>query len=262
MTELSIIIPNYNTKNFLEKCLYSIKENPPSSTYEVIVIDDASEDGSREMIEKKFPLVKLIWNKKNLGLSKSFNIAIRKSSGSFILLLNSDTLIFPKSIDEMLSTLEANPDAGIAGCRLLNKDGSTQFTFGYFPFPFSFIKRKLFKKKLKEKREPFAVDWVCYACVLIKREVIQDIGLFDEDFVFYNEEIDYSYRAKKKGWNTIYTPRASIIHFQGGWVNTKGTDYMRENTLRSNYLFLKKHKGIFEAVPAVVFLKLKYLFGK
>lgn len=258
MVELSIVIPSHNTRDFLEKCLKSIKENPPSMSYELIVVDDASTDGSRQMVEKEFPLVKVIRNQKNSGFSKSSNSGIRKSKGRFILLLNSDTLILPGAFDEMISNLERNAKAGIAGCRLLNKNHSTQFTYGYFPFLSSFITNKFFKKKVKEK-EPFAVDWVCAAFFLIKRETIQDTGLLDEDFIAYNEEVDYCYRAKKKGWNTIYVPTISIIHFQGASINMVGREWMRKNALRSNYLFLKKHGRPIEAILAVIFLKLKQL---
>jgi len=262
MAELSIIIPNYNTKDFLGKCLNSIKKNAPSCSYEVIVVDDASTDNSIEMIKKKFPEVKLIKNKKNLGFSKSLNAGIRNSKGNFVLLLNSDTIILPNAFDEMLSALKGNKEAGIAGCRLLNKDNSVQFTFGYFPFFSTFIKRNIFGFRLKEKNEPFPVDWVCTACFLIKRKTIKETGLLDEDFAAYNEEVDYCYRAKKKGLLTLYVPNASIIHLQGGAINKKGPEYMKENTLKSNYVFLKKHKGIYEALLAVIFLKLRYLLGK
>ncbi|MEW6295835.1 MAG: glycosyltransferase family 2 protein [Candidatus Diapherotrites archaeon] len=260
--ELSIIIPNYNTKGYLEKCLNSIKKNAPSCSHEVIVVDDASRDNSVEMIKKKFREVKLITNEKNLGFSKSLNKGIKESKGSFVLFLNSDALLLPHSINGMISALKCNSKAGIAGCRLLNKDNSVQFTFGYFPFFSTFIKRNIFGFRLKEKNEPFAVDWVCAACFLIKRKTIKEIGLFDEGFETYNEEVDYCYRAKKKGLLTLYVPSASIIHFQGGAINKKGFEYIKENTIKSNYVFLKKHKGIHEAVIAAIYLKLKYLLGK
>lgn len=221
--KLSIIIVNFNTKDLLRDCIQSIirsipLNHPLSSNYEVIVIDNASTDNSVSMVKKEFPQVKLIKNKRNLGFSKANNQGIKKTRGEYILLLNSDTEIINNALKEIIDFAESKKDLGIAGPKLLNPDGRPQpSTAPFYTLPVTFLSLFGGDKFLRCSPSKTAkVAWVSGACFLIKKSVTDKIGLLDENFFMYVEEMEYCYRAKKAGFQVYFYPQAEVIHHVRG----------------------------------------------
>lgn len=216
---LSIIIVNFNTHDLLKNCLASIF-NQKGVEYEVWVVDNASQDGSTQMVEKDFPQVKLIKNKKNLGFAKGNNVAIRKAQSKYLFLLNSDTILKDQALIKIYDFLESNPKAGILGVKILNPDGSSQPSVGKFyglantllmlfgGERFGFLRRSLAKTT--------EVDWVSGAAMIVRREVVDKIGLLDERMFMYMEEVEFCFRAKKCGFKTYFFPQPEVIHFIRG----------------------------------------------
>ena len=194
---VSIIIVNWNEKEMLRKCLESIKSNTIYYPYEIIVVDNNSNDGSQEMIKMYFPWVKLIENKENLGFSRANNIGIKTSKGEYVLLLNNDTEVKKGWLMNLIEFAENNKKFGVVGPKLLYQDGSVQQLKGY-------------PDTSKE------VDFVTGAAFLIKREVINKVGLLDEGFSpIYYEDKDYCMRVLKAGYKIGYTSSSVIVHHCG-----------------------------------------------
>lgn len=242
--EVSIIIVNYNTKDLLRNCLNSIINTTSDLSYEIIVSDNNSKDGSVEMIKSEFPKVLLIENEINGGFAYGNNKGIKISSGDFIFLLNSDTIILNDAIFKMLQYMKENKKIGILGPKLLNPDLTDQTSVFAYPTIFKefasifeikkLLNNKLFKKfimkisikflsndvnqylnNFKAKREIETVEVLVGAAMLIRREVIEKIGGLDEDYFMYYEEIDYCLNSAKHGWPCVFYPEAEIIHLIG-----------------------------------------------
>lgn len=235
---LSIIIVNWNVKNLLKRCLSSIYkstnlgEGKEDSSFEVFVVDNGSKDESVEMVQKEFPQVKLIINKENLGFAKANNQAIKQAQSEFILLLNPDTEILHKnSFLKMVDFMKTHPDCGIAGCKLLNTDRTLQLSIRKFPtlisqiitltkapnlFPWLIKKYLGFNNDYQRTQE---VDQVMGSFFMIRKKVIEQIGLLDENFWAWFEEVDFCKRAKNIGWKIYYTPEVEIIHHKGQSFN-------------------------------------------
>ena len=223
--DLSIIIVNYNTKNFLRRCLESLISN-----YEIIVVDNNSSDGSPLMVTKEFPQVKLIKNKKNLGFAKANNLAIKKSSGRYILFLNPDTIVQKDTIKTMIKFMEENPKVGASTCRVELTNGQLDQAchrgfptawnaFCYFSglgkiFPKSkfFAGYSLTYLPLNKVHE---IDAGVGAFLIVRREAGEQVGWFDEDYFWYGEDLDFCYRLKQKGWKIMFVPTTKIIHWKG-----------------------------------------------
>lgn len=260
--EVSIIIVSFNTKKLLLDCIESILRHTKGLSYEIIVVDNASTDSSVQAVEnlcRKYKQIKLIKNSKNLGFGAANNQGIKRAKGRYILLLNSDTLFRKNILSGMVSWMDKKENVGIVSCALKNKDGSLQGTGGYFPTivrvfswmtiqdlpfvdylikPFHPVHRlspfrgESFYKRKKE------LDWVTGAFMLIRRQVIKDIGYFDEDFFMYTEEVDYCFRAKKSGWKIYYLPKFSIVHLGGASGREWGHVILEFEGVK---LFYKKH---------------------
>jgi len=228
--DISFSITNYNTKDFLGSCIDSVINGVKEHSNEIIVVDDASSDGSAAMIREKFPQVKIIENEINMGYVKSNNIGIRASSGRYIMSLNSDTVVLDGSIDKIIRFLDNNPNAGAAGPKLLNSDGSIQLQARRgFPTPinslfyFSGLSRLFLNNKLMggylltylDDKATTEVDSLCGAAMIVKRDVIDKVGLMDESYFMYGDDIDWCYRMKQAGWKVYYLPEAEIIHYGG-----------------------------------------------
>lgn len=220
MVELSIIILNYNTCSLLDGCLQSIVNNLKGVSYEIIVIDNNSSDDSRTMVKKKYPEAILKESKENLGYGKGNNIGIKISSGKYILILNSDTLLIKDGIQMLLEYVKTNSKVGIAGPGLLNKDGSKQKSVGVFYTPLNAILMLFGAERLGFLRyapdNPSMVDWVSGACLMIKKEIFDRIGSFDEKLFMYMEDVEFCYRAKQYGILTACFPQAKIFHLVRG----------------------------------------------
>lgn len=216
--DLSVIIVNFNTKDLLRQCLNSVFKQTDGINFEVIVVDNASADGSAGMTKKEFSQAKLIKNAKNLGFAQANNQAFRQAQGEFVLLLNSDTTIKDNALAKLVKFGRSQPDLGIAGPKLLNPDTTVQASAGrFYTLPVTVISLLRGDQFLRISPDKVSrVDWVSGACFLIKKEVIERIGLLDEKFFMYVEEMEYCYRAKKAGYQTYFYPQAKVIHRVGG----------------------------------------------
>ncbi len=253
--DLSIIIVNWKVKDLLEKCLQSIFEQTKNISFEVFVVDNNSGDGSVEMVREKFPQVDLTASQENLGFAKGNNLAIKKSRGRYILLLNPDTEILENALEKMVRFMDANQDCGIAGCKLLNPDLSLQPSVRAFPdlasqifillklhhlFPYSKTMYKYLVQNFDYGKTQ-EVDQVMGAFMMIRREVAEKIGLLDENFWIWFEEVDFCKRAKIAGFKILYTPEAKIIHHFGqSFKQAMGVKKQKDFNRSLSYYF-KKH---------------------
>jgi len=253
--DLSIIIVNYNVKEFIQNLLHSIFKAGCNLKYAIIIIDNASEDGSAEFIKEKFPNVNLIINNKNIGFGKANNIGLSVAKGEYILLVNPDTLIREDTLEKMISFFETNPDAGLAGCKILNPDGSLQLACRRsFPGPWTsfckvtglstlFPNSRLFARynlTYLDENKTHEVDAISGSFMMMKREVYEKVGGFDEQFFMYGEDLDLCYRIQKSGWKVYYTPDTQIIHYKGESTKRSSLDDTKIFYDAMN-LFVKKH---------------------
>ncbi len=247
--DISIIIINWNTRDLLLSCLSSIYENISVTIgYEVIVVDNGSTDGSVDAVKKAYPQVIVIENRKNLGFAAANNIALKKITGRYALLLNTDCILTKGSVDELFNFMEAHTDAGLCCGQLLNPDGSKQNSFANFPCLLSYLSNESLLKlvwpsrypsKYRSYPAPIKVDSCIGACMMIRKKALDEIGAFDEDYFFFFEETDLCYRMKEAGWNIYFVPSARIYHMQGKSVGSGALP--RAMFYRSRYIFLKKH---------------------
>ncbi len=258
--DVSIIIVNWNTRELLRKCIQSIFDKTERCRYEIIVVDNGSSDGSVEMVREIFPEVRLIANPENIGFSRANNKGIEESSGSYIMMLNSDTELRNDAPSMLLELMDQCPEAGASGGMLLNPDGSLQPSCARFAsvgaifFGCRSLKQFLLKFTRSDKNlaAPFLnyeehqsnqeVDWVVGADLMVRREVLNTVGLMDENIFLYAEDWDYCYRIKEAGWKILYEPQARIIHHYGKSTLDK-IDKKVANILNSQQYFYSKHYG-------------------
>ena len=254
MLDLSICIVTLNASDYLSNCLRSIyhqsahfysegvnpgmespSSDPPPAVlsmlnFEIIIVDNGSTDQTIQMLQADFPHARLIANETNTGFTHPINQALRMSSGQYKLVLNPDTIILPGALDELVEFMNSHPDVGICGPKVLNRDGSMQkacrrgvsrpwAAFSYFTgLSKLFPKSKFFGGYLLnylDEDVSHEVDGVSGSCMLIRRELIEQIGYFDERFFAYQEDADYCFQAKKVGWKIFYLPQSQIIHYGG-----------------------------------------------
>ncbi|MDI6616054.1 MAG: glycosyltransferase family 2 protein [Syntrophaceae bacterium] len=248
--DITIVIVNWNTRDLLGDCLQSIYETVSDVTFEVIVVDNASGDGSVAMVRDGFPAVRIIENTQNRGFSAANNQAFAVMRGRYALLLNSDTVLTEGAVHELFSFMEGNAKAAMAGGQLLNRDGSRQNSIANYPTLLSlFMNLPLlevlfpgrYPSKRYEHKEPLAVESVIGACMLVRREAMDEVGILDEGYFFFFEETDWAYRMRSAGWKIFHVPSARIYHLQGMSI---GRD-VRSRILfyRSRYRFFGKWKG-------------------
>ena len=202
--DLSIIIVSYNNKELLRQCLNSIHENVSTDChYEIIVVDNNSQDNAVKMLQEEFPYVAVIDNSENYGFAKANNMGLRIAQGRYIILLNNDTFVLGRSFETLIEYMDAHPEVGAVSPRLLNGDGvTTQFQGGGST-----------KKWLS--KTPRKVSFITGAALLIRQAVYKNVGGLDEKFFFYNEDLDWCTRMLKAGWQIHYVPLASVIHYGG-----------------------------------------------
>jgi GT2 family glycosyltransferase len=223
--DVSVVIVSYNTRAMLDDCLRRVMDSRDVAL-EVFVVDNASSDGSADHVAATFPDVHVIRNPDNRGFAAANNVALGRARGRHLLLLNPDTLVEPGTIATLARVLDARPGVGITGPKVLNRDGSLQSCGYWYPSLREEILRsrnvrKLARLVLGEPRDQPAadrasdVDWVDGCCLLIRREVIQRIGLLDEQYFLYAEELDWCRSARKDGWIVTTCPDAHMVHLQG-----------------------------------------------
>ena len=252
---LSILIVNYNAGRLLKDCIKSIYRETPTIPFDIWVVDNNSQDNSITIIKQYYPKVNVIENRTNIGFAKANNMALSKSKTDYFLLLNPDTVVRDNAIEKVVKFMDRNPEVGIVGCRVLNEDGSLQLacrrsipTPHVAFFRFSGLSRLFPNSKIMAKynltyldpNETNEVDAVSGAFLMIRRKVVDNIGMLDERFFMYGEELDWCLRTKKAGWKVMYYPDAEIIHYKGECSKSNSRKATFE-FYRSMYLFHKKH---------------------
>ncbi|MCL4533539.1 MAG: glycosyltransferase family 2 protein [Bacteroidetes bacterium] len=224
---VTVIIVNWNSLHFLLPCLESLYGGAITQPFEVIVVDNASTDGNLEELTARYPAISVIRNPTNRGFAGANNQAIRHSHGRYILLLNPDTVLFPGTIDALWRFLEANPGAAVAGPQLLDSRLLPLQSHSSFPGPHLLprgLRAALTASFAIHQQNPDhtarRVDWVGGACMLIRRDALEQVGMLDESFFIYFEEADLCWRLRERGWDTHYVPQARVIHYQGGSAAT------------------------------------------
>jgi len=262
--QLSVVIVSYNTRDLLRDCIRTAKEMAAPLAHEILVVDNASSDGSAEVVAGEFPEVCLFRSARNVGFAAANNIALREVRGEYVLLLNSDAFPQAGSILHVWDRMQADASIGIAGGRLIGKDGNWQPSARMFPtvlrdllilsgLSSKFARSRFFgqpDRTWSDLGEAAEVDWVPGAFLVIRRSVLDKIGGFDEGFYFYYEEVDLCRRVKAAGFSVWYIPRAIVVHFGGesaGAVkNQHFSSLGRQLTLwrmRSELLYYRKHHG-------------------
>ncbi len=249
-SDLDIILVCWNNKDYLKPCLQSLRDGHLETGYRVVVVDNGSTDGSQAMLKEEFPDVEIIQNDKNVGLSRASNQGIEITQGKYVLLLNNDTLVDGSGLDTLVEYLDTHPETGAVGGKLLNPDGS--FQAGYANF--STIGEEFLiatgiggvlwpgYPSHKDVVQATRVDWMSSACLLLRRAALDRIGLLDEEYFIYGDEADLQYRLKKAGWECVYLPKVTTVHFGGRSMNRWGR---RKMVYRGKLLFYKKNYGFF-----------------
>ncbi|HVN48728.1 MAG TPA: glycosyltransferase, partial [Bacteroidota bacterium] len=253
--QVSVVIVNYNVRDFLLQAIASLQKALRGISSELVVADNASDDGSVEAVREHFPKVKIIANTQNLGFAKANNAALSQTRGTYLLLINPDTMVQEDTIRAMLDFFDEHPDAGMAGCKILNPDGSFQLACRRsFPTPSVALARMLQFSKIFPKskmfgrynltylstEETYPVDAISGSFMMLRREVYEQVGGFDESFFMYGEDIDWCYRIRQAGWQIYYVHRTQIIHYKGESTRRSSVDEIR-TFYRAMHLFVQKH---------------------
>lgn len=226
MTTLSIVIVSYNARAHLEACLQSLADAPPALAHDITVVDNASSDGSVEAVRARWPGVSIIVQPDNRGFAAANNAGIRATRSELVLLLNSDTVVPPGAIDALVARLRANPAAAVAGPRLVDGEGRAELSFGTMISPFAELRQKLVLALQTRsgatsrwidgatRQERFA-DWVSGACLLAERAAAEQVGLLDERYFLYTEDVDFCAAIRATGRRILFTPAAEVVHLRG-----------------------------------------------
>lgn len=263
--DISFIIVNWNTRDLLRDCLDSIDQTVDALSYEIIVVDNASTDGSLDMLSQKYPRVKTIANSENRGFGAANNQGFAVMQGKYALLINTDAVLTKGAVQKLWDFAEANPRAAIVCGQLLNADGSKQNSVAAFPTLLTLASNTslleyFFPGKYPSKRydhqRPLEVDSAIGACMMIRKKALDEVSFFDERYFFFFEETDLAFAMKRVGWKVYQVPDALIYHLQGQSIghNTQS----RIEFYRSRYQFLRKWHGgaYYRAASAVIFLRL------
>jgi GT2 family glycosyltransferase len=260
---LSIIIVNWNTQELLRQCLGSIYDEVERLGFEIIVVDNASSDGSVDMVRKVFPRVRLIRNTQNVGFARANNQAMRGAQSTYLLLLNSDTLIKQGGLfEEWLDFMDRHPHTAASGCRLVFPDGSHQVgDAGFKPSLATVRNYAFFLSRISPSgfpglflsfhslRAPIEVDWVCGAALLVRQSIIGNVGMLDESQFMYAEDVEWGCRIRSHGYSIHYLPHLEIVHIQGAsskkQETDKGVSVLWLSNLRSLFALYHGSRGLF-----------------
>jgi N-acetylglucosaminyl-diphospho-decaprenol L-rhamnosyltransferase len=252
MTDLAIIIVSYNDRADLARALDSLSAAPPTTPHQVVVVDNASSDGSIEMVRERFPRVLALEAGGNLGFSKANNLGIRSTASDLVLLLNSDTVVPPGAIDGLVRVLLECQDVAIVGPRLVDADGQPEISFGRMLDPFVELRRQviegLYRRGCGPVRRhvdrqlatPHDVDWVSGACLLVRRADADEAGLLDERFFLYTEDVDFCAAVRARGRRVRFEPSIEVRHLRGR-SRAYDPSSAREAYRRSQLAFYAKH---------------------
>ena len=267
MKYISIILINYNSSKFIYKCLDSVEMIRDNHLHEVIIVDNSSTDNSMNLIRENFSKFRLIYSKKNLGFGRANNLAFKQSQGKYLLFLNTDTILTESTPKILSDYLDQNHDIAVISPRITFKDGSYQLSFGNLPNLavelFDKVKygldnkwhsffSNLYDRKYSKVQE---VGWVTGACLMMRRDVFEQIGGFDENFFMYFEDKDLCKRVKELGYKVVYYPETTIIHLLGGsshGIKKSVNKYYRDSQL----YYYQKHLGKFQTSILKLYLRL------
>ena len=274
MVKLSIIIVNFNVKDYLKELLDSLKTASGKISSEIIVVDNDSVDGSQHMVKSGYPEVILIENETNEGFASGCNTGIKQSSGDFILLINPDCLVNKDTLEKMLDFFEEHEDCGLAGCKILNTDGSIQLACRRsFPTPASAFFKLTGLSRLFQKSRIFGkynlsylpedqiaeIDAVSGSFMMFRRDIIQQIGYLDETYFMYGEDLDFCFRIKEKGWKIYYNPETHIVHHKGK-SSEKGDFDQIKTFYKAMDIFVKSHYKTRLFLPYFYLIRLGIFF--
>lgn len=254
---LSVIIVNWNSKDYVRQCLTSFYKHCRSVPFEVIVVDGASFDGCDAMLAAAFPAVRFIQSPDNVGFARANNLGAKSACGEYLLLLNPDTLLLEDSPKILIDALTGLPNAGAVGCRLLNRDRSLQ-TSCVQAFPTVF--NQVFASDFLHRRfphwrvwgvwplyasppKPEAVEVISGACMLFRRSQFEAVGGFTESYFMYAEDLDLCFKVRASGRLVYYTPATSIVHFGGGSTDQAASNFSNVMMRRSVHAFMRLHRG-------------------
>lgn len=260
---LSILIVSFNTIDLLERCLESIRQFPPVPTFEVFVVDNGSRDGSSDMVAQRFPEVHLLANPDNKGFAAANNQALPLAKGDLVLFLNSDTCLLQDSLLPLLSRLHEAPRVGIVGPTELFTDGKAYPTIcpspdlGFLFLTHTGLRHRFYRsarinpyrkiwERAYESGQPVVVDWLSGSCLMVRRQVLEEVGWFDDGYFFYMEETDLCERARKAGWLVEYVPQGQIIHLGGGSAHQAKGGLLTLSGTVSELRYFQKHRTVIE----------------
>ncbi len=268
--DLSVIIVSWNVKALLKECLRSIDENRGTLNLEVIVVDSASSDGSPDMVSEDFPWVRLIASDANLGYPRGNNVGITASRGRHVVILNPDTVVLRNALTSMVDYLDGHIDVGVLGPQLLNADGSIQSSRRRFPSLLTGIFESTWLESLAPDillRRYYGldladdqvsdVDWVTGACLMVPRRIIDHVGLFDDGYFMYSEELDWCRRINDAGWRVVYLPEAQVIHLVGK-SSEQAVTARHVNFQQAKLRYFRKHHGRLPAATLRLILLANY----
>ena len=241
MTQVTIVIVSYNTREDLARCLDSLHDSPPAATHEIVVVDNGSSDGSAEAV-RRFPSVRLIESGGNVGFARANNIGIRATGSVNLLVLNSDTIVPAGAIDRLLAELEANPDVAVVGPRIVDGQGRAELSFGRMIGPLNeFRQKRLARGPVDElTRRRGYPDWVSAACMLVRRADAEAVGLFDERYFMYTEDVDFCAAIRARGRKVLFAPEIDVVHLRGRSA-AMAPGETRAAYRRSQIAFYEKH---------------------
>ena len=262
---VSVIIVNWNTKDILQNCLDSIYQTIDNLSCEIIVVDNASSDGSKEMLQERYPQVITIYNQVNRGFGAANNQAFTIMKGKYALLLNTDTILTLGAINKLYSFARAHPQAAIVCGQLLNADGKKQNSIASFPTLLTLVANtsileyllpRLYPSKRYEYKQPIQVDSAIGACMMVSKKALDEVGFFDERYFFFFEETDLAYALHRKGWSVYHVPDVFIYHLQGQSIGHNAGS--RIEFYRSRYQFLRKwnSRKYFYTAATIIFFRL------
>ena len=272
MIDVSIIVVAWNVRELLHNCLKSVYGQTKGINFEVIYVDNASNDGSVEMVTKEFPEVRVIKNTENEGFIKANNQGIKIAKGRYVLLLNSDTVVLDNAIAKTVTFADAHPQTAVVGCRILNQDGTLQRSCFMSHSILNFFLSATCLHKIFPMSRFFGREWMtwwdfndvrevevikgCYA--LVQKEAIEQVGFMDDLYFVYGDDTDWCYRFRKNGWKILFTPDAKIIHY-GGQTTKQMTSQFLFQLFGSKLIFMKLHRNRFK-FPLACFLVALFFF--
>ncbi len=252
MARLAIVIVNFNAREHLENCLRSLAAAPPATSHGIVVVDNASTDGSVAAVRAQWPSIAVYETGTNGGFSAANNVGIRATAGELVLLLNNDTLVAPGAVDALVARIDARPDVAAAGPRLVDAHGEPELSFGPMISPLGELRQKVVMRLYAWRMRPAVawvtravrreqeVDWVSGACLLVRRRAAEEAGLLDERYFLYTEDVDFCAALRARGHRILFTPASEVVHLRG---RSRATAPAASNAAyrRSHLAFYAKH---------------------